>query len=128
LSRLSAGQYVRPEVIDVLGLEDVAPWRHTIVLAVGYRINEARVIIIQLGITPIAAIPALLGDRFTRNSGAIRAARAEVHLAVIASQRVAPNARPMTSSAKQSILSSRLHGLLRYARNDDLKPLCVLAV
>src|SRR5260370_28521238 len=34
------------------------------------------------------------------------------------------NARPMTGSAtKQSILSLRLHGLLRFARNDELAPL-----
>jgi hypothetical protein len=50
------------------------------------------------------------------NSGASRRESAEVYLAVIASE------------AKQSILSSWLHGLLRFARNDDLKPPCALAV
>jgi hypothetical protein len=40
------------------------------------------------------------------NSGASRREIEELHLVVIASE------------AKQSILSSRLHGLLRFARND----------
>jgi hypothetical protein len=39
-----------------------------------------------------------------------------VYLAVIASE------------AKQSILSSRRHGLLRFARNDDLRTPCALAI
>ena len=58
----------------------------------------------------------LLGERFMHNSGASRRESAEVYLVVIASE------------AKQSILSSWLHGLLRFARNDDLKPPCALAV
>jgi hypothetical protein len=58
----------------------------------------------------------LLGERLMHNSGASRRENAEVYLVVIASE------------AKQSILSSWLHGLLRFARNDDLKPPCALAV
>jgi hypothetical protein len=50
------------------------------------------------------------------NSGASRRENAEVCLAVVASE------------AKQSILSSWLHGLLRFARNDDLKTPRDLAV
>jgi len=32
---------------DVLGLEDVAPWRHPIVLAMGDRIHEARLVVMR---------------------------------------------------------------------------------
>jgi hypothetical protein len=50
------------------------------------------------------------------NSGVSRGEMAKVYLAVIASE------------AKQSILSSRRHGLLRFARNDDLRTPCALAI
>jgi hypothetical protein len=51
-----------------------------------------------------------------QNSGARRRGNAESYLTVIASE------------AKQSILSLWLHGLLRFARNDELKTPCALAV
>src|ERR1700677_3361850 len=47
LSRLSAGQYVSPEVVDVLRFQGVAPGRHAIVLAVGDRIHEARLVVMR---------------------------------------------------------------------------------
>jgi hypothetical protein len=43
--------------------------------------------------------------RKLQTSGASRGENAESHLAVIASQRVGAKRRPMTGSAKQSILS-----------------------
>jgi hypothetical protein len=49
------------------------------------------------------------GSDYAHNSGASRRGMEKAYLAVIASE------------AKQSILSLRLHGLLRFARNDDLK-------
>src|ERR1700733_9867065 len=47
LSRLSAGQYVSPEVVDVLRLQGVAPGRHAIVLAVGNRIHKAGLVVMR---------------------------------------------------------------------------------
>ena len=71
-----------------------------------------------------------LGERFLQDSDASRREIAKLYFAVGAviarSQRVPPSAGPMINSAtKQSTLTSRQHGLLRFARNDDLKTTCV---
>src|SRR4051812_17828486 len=62
-----------------------------------------------------------LGQIMPRDRGVMTSLR-EATLTVIASQRVAPNARPMTGSAEQSIGQRRKNGLLRRfaPRNDGL--------
>src|ERR1700689_1982818 len=47
LSRLAAGQYVSPGGIHSRGVQEVAPRRHTIVLAMGYRSHEARLVVMR---------------------------------------------------------------------------------
>jgi hypothetical protein len=58
-----------------------------------------------------------MGGRFINGSGALRGEVANVCLPSLRAKGRA-NARLMTGSAKQSILSLRLDGLLRCARND----------
>jgi hypothetical protein len=58
--------------------------------------------------TRLSLRPLFFEGFFLHSSGASRRENEELHLVVIASE------------AKQSILSLRLHGLLRFARNDGV--------
>jgi hypothetical protein len=69
--------------------------------------------------SPLGVAPRpLLGERFRNNSGAMRRGNAKVCFAVIACDK--RGAFVQGSAAKQSILSSWPHGLLRCARNDGI--------